>query len=505
MRLRERPAAPPPSATGSGALVAEAYRLRDDARLETGEDGVLQLRQSRFRLVLDKLSASRRALVLRLTEGWLTDAAANELVAGLEGENRILHAQVLLRRLAAHAWLSRRLQVADRPLVEVQPRALGPGCLTPPIRHEPGVGYRLSRLATMLAGSSGLVAYRPTNPVAIGCVDTRVAGLLSAAAAGGCDVGAAARHLEVGEPAAGRVLDELLTAGVLVPPATRDAEDHGSPAAYWSPQELALHDRSRPGWHAHPVGGTYRFRDRVEPEPLRRTVPGAMVVPLDPPDLAERAASDPSLTAVVAARRSHRSHDDRRPITLAQLSEFLYRVQHTEPTGTADGQEVGRRPYPCGGGIGELELYPLVTNCAGLAGGLYHYDAVGHRLELIEGPKPAAERVLGYARAAAAMTVPPQVLIVMTARVPRLMWKYEGLSYAMSLKHTGVLTELMYLVATAMGLAPCALGAGDAAAFATLSGLDPLIEPGVGDFILGSRVAGSMVAGSMVAGSRVAS
>jgi hypothetical protein len=45
----------------------------------------------------------------------------------------------------------------------------------------------------------------------------------------------------------------------------------------------------------------------------------------------------------------------------------------------------------------------------------------------------------------------------------------------------------MYLVATAMGLAPCALGSGDSAAFALLSGLDPLIEPSIADFALGTR------------------
>jgi hypothetical protein len=47
----------------------------------------------------------------------------------------------------------------------------------------------------------------------------------------------------------------------------------------------------------------------------------------------------------------------------------------------------------------------------------------------------------------------------------------------------------MYCVATAMGLAPCALGAGDPAVFAEATGLDPLVEGTVGEFILGSRPA----------------
>ncbi|WP_432842718.1 SagB family peptide dehydrogenase [Dactylosporangium sp. CA-092794] len=485
-----RPAPAVPDAAVVAPELQEAYRLRGDARLETTDDGTLQLRQSRFRLVLDRLSASRRAVMLRLTEGWLTDSAVGELVADIEGESRILSAQVLLRRLVAHAWLSRRLQVAARPLLEIRPRVLGPGTLGPVVRHESGVAYRVSRLATIHGGADGLVAYRPLNGASVCLLDPRVGGLLALAGTDGCDVAAAAAQLEVSGAAAGRVLDELLTAGVLVSPAALETEAR-QPAGYWAPQELALHDLSRPGWHSWPVGGTYRFRGSIDPEPLHRTFPGASAVDLAVPDLAAVAAAEPSLSALIAARRSIRRHDDTHPISVRQLGEFLYRVQHTVPTGEADGQEVGHRPYPSGGGIGELELYAVVNNCAGLAGGLYHYDAVTHRLESIPGPRPAADRVLGYARAAAAMPSAPQVLIVMTARVARLMWKYEGLSYAMMLKHAGILTELMYLVATSMALAPCAVGAGDGAAFAALSGLDPLAEPGVGDFLLGSRTAPS--------------
>jgi hypothetical protein len=45
----------------------------------------------------------------------------------------------------------------------------------------------------------------------------------------------------------------------------------------------------------------------------------------------------------------------------------------------------------------------------------------------------------------------------------------------------------MYLVATAMRLAPCALGSGDADLAARALGLDYLRESSVGDFLLGSR------------------
>jgi hypothetical protein len=45
----------------------------------------------------------------------------------------------------------------------------------------------------------------------------------------------------------------------------------------------------------------------------------------------------------------------------------------------------------------------------------------------------------------------------------------------------------MYLVATAMDLAPCALGVGDSDRFTKLSGSSYLKETSVGEFALGSK------------------
>jgi SagB-type dehydrogenase family enzyme len=78
------------------------------------------------------------------------------------------------------------------------------------------------------------------------------------------------------------------------------------------------------------------------------------------------------------------------------------------------------------------------------------------------------------------------VLLIITARFARLAWKYASIAYALLLKHVGVLYQTMYLVATTMGLAPCAIGAGDADAFALAAGTDYYAETSVGEFLLGS-------------------
>jgi SagB-type dehydrogenase family enzyme len=100
-----------------------------------------------------------------------------------------------------------------------------------------------------------------------------------------------------------------------------------------------------------------------------------------------------------------------------------------------------------------------------------------------------AERtaMLHTASVATGMQADPDVLITMTSRFQRLSWKYRAIAYSVSLKHAGVLYQTMYLVATAMGLAPCGLGSGNADLAARTFGLDYLRESSVGDFILGSR------------------
>ena len=85
------------------------------------------------------------------------------------------------------------------------------------------------------------------------------------------------------------------------------------------------------------------------------------------------------------------------------------------------------------------------------------------------------------------MESPPQVMLLLAARFGRTMWKYESMAYALVLKQVGILYQTMYLTATAMGLAPCALGGGNSDAFAAATGLDYYEETSVGEFLLGSR------------------
>jgi oxazoline/thiazoline dehydrogenase len=179
------------------------------------------------------------------------------------------------------------------------------------------------------------------------------------------------------------------------------------------------------------------------------------------------------------------------PITVSQLGEFLYRVARAHPAHPGEvalppRARTRRRVYPGGGACHPLEFYVLVARCEGLEEGAYHYDPAGHSLERLPDPDDIGASLLRTGVVPMEGGATPQLLIVLGARFRRLSWKYEGNAYALLLQEVGVLYQSMYLVATAMELAPCAVGGGDAARFAALLGCDPLEEASVGAFVLGS-------------------
>lgn len=259
----------------------------------------------------------------------------------------------------------------------------------------------------------------------------------------------------------------------------------------WDVHDLYFHSRSRRGRTDEPFGGRSPYVGEIEPLPAVKPAPAGPVITLHRPKFDQVRADDLGLQEAIEARQSIRTYGAE-PITLDQLGEFLYRTARVR--GILSPRpgllyEASSRPYPNGGAEYELELYLTVRRCAGAEPGIYHYDPGLHALRLINADEP--DRI-GLLRAASTSTggqAVPDALITMTSRFQRLAWKYKGIAYALTLKHVGVLQQTMYLVATSMGLAGCALGSGDSDAAAEAFGLDYVVESPVGEFILGSAPA----------------
>jgi oxazoline/thiazoline dehydrogenase len=271
--------------------------------------------------------------------------------------------------------------------------------------------------------------------------------------------------------------------------ATAD-EDHAWPLAPWEFADALLHARARRGRHRDAFGRVFPMRGRLAPLPRSKRVRDERT-PLPRPNLRVVAARDASFTRVLESRRSLRAHA-RAAMDLGQLGEFLYRSARVQrrlaPSRPARPYEASLRPSPSGGACHPLELYVTINRCRDLARGVYHYDPEGHALTRIADAS-AVDALLQECPPPDNAPLEWHVLLVITARFGRVTWKYRGMSYATVLKDVGALMQTMYLVATAMRLAPCALGGGDAEHFARLLGSDYFEETSVGEFVIGRRTA----------------
>jgi oxazoline/thiazoline dehydrogenase len=301
-----------------------------------------------------------------------------------------------------------------------------------------------------------------------------------------------ARVGEVAEDTAQTFLSLLVNAAVVAEVSADGAlpEDAHPPLVQWEFHDLLFHARSRPGRHDSPVGTTYRFLGQIPPLPALKPPTSDAAIPLYRPNLEAIEREEPFFTSVLERRTSIRQFGEP-PITVQQLGEFLYRVGRVRAILDPDPSrgclyEASNRPYPSGGATYDLELYLTVNTCEGLAAGIYYYNPLEHQLHRVAERTAQVEALLRGAQADAELSSLPQLLITMASRFQRLSWKYSGMAYATTLKNVGVLYQTMYLVATAMGLAPCALAVSNSALFAEAVGTDYFAESAVGEFLLGS-------------------
>jgi SagB-type dehydrogenase family enzyme len=448
----------------------ENLRLRRDATL-VRDGGRSLLRAGFVRMAVGEPGPGVEAALAVLRDGGATERELARAAIGAGGEQAALPFQQLLRRLRLGGWLERTLVVDGRPVATLRP--LGHRARPPASRRDPARQLVLSRFALVRGEAGETLVETPRAAVQVVLHDPGAAAVVLGFAR-------AQAPASAGVPAG--LVELLADASVLVEP----GEEDGRSLAPWTFHELLFHARSRFGRNVGGFGGTYRLEGVQEPWPSLRPAVGRTTA-LPVPDLDARRATDPPLVQAMEERRSLRAHDDDRPIDAAQLGELLYRCARVRRSFSDDHQELSSRPYPAGGSCYELEVYPLIRLCAGIEPGLYRYEAGTHALEHVAEPGAPTQTLLEFARIGSLMDAPPQVVLLLASRFGRVAWKYESMAYALTLKHVGALFQSLYLAATALGLAPCAQGGGDADAFAAAAGVDYDEESSVGEFVVGSR------------------
>lgn len=438
---------------------------------------------------LTKPGKALKSLLTHLTAGGMTTDQLCEAAASVDASADLVRLYYAVASFEKKGFVCYTLAIGGRNLTTLEP--ISPGfCM---VEVSPDIKYRLSRFACLRRLGDDSLLESPLGHARLFVQDSRAGAAIALLAVPHTAAKLAAELPGLDVAVASALLSLLCSAGAVFA-CTDDggiAEDDSVPLRQWEFHDLLFHSRSRSGRHEYPLGGTFRFRDALPPLPAVKPLMSERRIALHKPDMAVLEADDLPFSRVSESRRSIRSQAEQ-PISASQLGEFLYRsarVKAINPADSAQGAhyESSSRVCPSGGGMHELELYLTISRCEGIASGLYHYDPIGHALEHLSDLGAAQQALLAEGCGSAGLQSPPDVLITLAARFQRTGWKYQSMAYALMLKDVGALYQQMYLVATAMNLAPCGLGGGNSDRFAGAAGLDYYAETSVGEFLLSGK------------------
>ena len=169
------------------------------------------------------------------------------------------------------------------------------------------------------------------------------------------------------------------------------------------------------------------------------------------------------------------------PIALDQLSLLLFGM-----TGlTRIYPQVAFRTVPSAGGLYPIEVYPAINNVENCQQGIYHYNIKEHSLELLkEGDcrvdiaKACLDQKIAYNSA---------VNFIWTALIKRSEWKYLQRCYRYIYMDAGHIGQNFYLIAEALGLGACTIGAIYDDELNNLLGIDGVQETAIYVGVVGKK------------------
>lgn len=473
---------------------------REGVTVEGSDGEEFRLRGLGPRVILRHLDPVIRTTLEQLAPPGGDEDQLAELVLDASGPAGLAGWYHRLNDLAQRGFLCRAVAVDGQRIVTHLP--MSPGFKFLPLNPIPDTTYQLSRFACLRRQDRSFILESPLAHSRLSIDDPRVVGLIGMLAEPKRLSELIERDTSLPPDASRLVMGILANAGMMQAVSLGSTNTIDEPPALqsWEFHDLLFHSRIRQGRSDAPYGATYRFVGQLDPPSTLKPKRTGESVDLYRPDPDHLRAEDLRFAEVVERRRSIREYGTQ-PISVRQLGEFLFRVARV--TGEQEVElETPRgivrmgftsRPYPAGGGLYELEVYPAVQSCDGLDPGLYHYDAKHHQIVRLCGQTTDFGRLVADAAASAGIQAESvQVVLILAARFQRVAWKYASIAYSLTLKHVGVMYQTMYLTATAMKLAPCALGGGDADLFARAGRTDYYAETSVGEFLLGSAREGAV-------------
>lgn len=169
---------------------------------------------------------------------------------------------------------------------------------------------------------------------------------------------------------------------------------------------------------------------------------------------------------------------------LAAILKYSYGVLGERRLGAA-GPTQRLRACPSAGALYPLEIYPVVMDVAGLAPGVYHYDAIGHALSCLR--REDARTAMPGFDLQPEFKAQASVVFVVTAVLLRSMAKYLDRGYRFVMNEAGALTQNLHLTSLARGLPGCVWGGFCDEEVAAYVGADGAREIVVLGFVVGKR------------------
>lgn len=200
----------------------------------------------------------------------------------------------------------------------------------------------------------------------------------------------------------------------------------------------------------------------LQAPPVYKEYPDADRVQLPAPETAPE-EGNPSrgsgIFDLLVRRRTCRSYDPEKAVTLRQLSTVLFYTCGAVGLARAAGTgKVIMKTSPSGGSRHPIEVYPCVMNVEGVEPGIYHYSVKDHELESVSqaDPRERMSEMCGDQ----AWTSDASVVLFYTAVIERPMWKYPTPRlYRFIMTDLGHLSQSFYLLATRLDLNAFFVGA----------------------------------------------
>ena len=457
--------------------------FKDGVSVSGDSKNDFSLHSPTLNLELRGVSEGLRDALAILSNGGATERELNEVIVETDGSYNLPQFYYYLERFISLGLICHTLKADDTVLASLIPFSVPYKPTLTGVKVDDK--YVLSRFAYCHREGSQIIWQSPLSQAKVILTDWRGAAILTELAQAQ-DCFSLTKISGVSLELTQTFLNLFCSAKLLsmVDEEGRVVEAENEVLAQWEFHDLLFHSLSRKGRQTNAVGKSFRFLGKIKPLPAIKATVAQEVIRLYKPDLQQLEQVDPSFTSVLEQRKSIRSYGEG-SISARQLGEFLYRCARVRKIVPREYIECSDRPYPSGGASYELELYLAINICEDINPGIYHYCPQNHLLEKKSPKNDYLEALLINAQKANGEDCLPQVLIIITARFARVSWAYESIAYSLILKHVGVLYQTMYLVATAMNLAPCALGTGNPDLFAAATGIDYYAESSVGEFILG--------------------